>query len=163
MIIQHSAETVIRFIADCHLGKLAKYLRFMGVDTLYFSHIEDDDLVALANRENRVILTRDRELSRRKETPVFYLEPKEIVEQLKTVAREFKIEMMDDEYRRCLICNTRLQTIDKRSLGDEVPERVKAHFDFFQQCPDCHRIYWHGDHYRNMMAFLENTLSIHKG
>ena len=159
-MLQCTPEIEIRFIADCHLGKLAKYLRFMGYDTLYFSHIEDDDLAVLAIREDRMILTRDRELSRRKNTPVFYLDPIDISEQLKKLAEEFKIEIRGDTYRRCLICNTALQMIDKRLLHDEVPKRVKAHFDFFQQCPDCHRIYWHGDHYQNMMAFLKHSLSV---
>ena len=66
------------------MGKLAKYLRFMGYDTLYFPHIEDDELVDLARREVRTILTRDRELSWRKNTPVFYLEPVDLDKQLRT-------------------------------------------------------------------------------
>jgi uncharacterized protein with PIN domain len=146
------------FIADCHLGKLAKYLRFMGYDTLYFSHIEDDNLVDLAKREARTILTRDRELSQRKNAPVFYLEPIDLGKQLRIVARRFDLAIRDDGYRRCLVCNARLQTIDKRLLSDEIPKRVRRHFDFFQQCPSCGRIYWQGDHYRNMMAFLRVTL-----
>ena len=64
-----------KFIADCHLGKLAKYMRLMGLDTLFFPHIEDNDLIHIANDENRIILTRDRHLSQRKNTPVLFLEP----------------------------------------------------------------------------------------
>ena len=147
-----------RFIADCHLGKLAKYLRFMGYDTLYFSHIEDDELVDLARREVRTILTRARELSRRKNTPVFYLESVDLDKQLRRVAQKFDLAIRGDAQRRCLICNTRLQTIGKQLLSDKIPERVRRHFDFFQQCPGCGRIYWQGDHYRNMMAFLSDVV-----
>ena len=144
-----------RFIADCHLGKLAKYLRFLGHDTLYFSHIDDDDLLKLARAENRIILSRDKLLSQLKNAPVFYLKPTNIAEQLQLLAKEFNLFIQDDSHRYCLICNTLLHTIDKSELDDTVPERVKAHFDFFQKCPNCQRIYWHGDHYKNMKAFLE--------
>ena len=153
-----ASDADLRFVADCHLGKLAKYLRFMGYDTLYFSHIEDNDLVQLAIREKRLILSRDRELSQRKNAPVFYLEPIELSEQLKTLARELKITIRDDTHRRCLLCNTLLQTIDKQTVSDKIPARVKIHFDFFQQCPDCHRIYWQGDHYRRMMDYLSTKV-----
>jgi len=159
MVSESDSGADLRFIADCHLGKLAKYLRFMGYDTLYFSHIEDDRLVELSLREDRLILTRDRELSLRKNTPVFYLEPIDLAKQLKVLADRFKITLKDDAQRRCLLCNTVLQTVEKETIGDEIPERVKAHFNFFQQCPDCHRIYWQGDHYRKMMAFLHSALS----
>ena len=64
-----------KFIADCHLGKLAKDMRLMGLDTLFFSHIEDNDLINIANDENRITLTRDHHLSQRKNTPVLFLEP----------------------------------------------------------------------------------------
>ena len=155
---QCGTDAALCFIADCHLGKLAKYLRFMGYDTLYFSHIEDNELIDLASREARMILTRDRELSQRKNAPVFYLEPITLGEQLEILACRFDLEIRGDIYRRCLVCNTLLQTIDKQTLHDEIPERVKSHFDFFQRCPSCGRIYWQGDHYRNMMAFLRDVI-----
>ena len=69
----------IKFIADCHLGKLAKYLRLLGIDTLYFPHIEDDELLRIAKDEDRTILTKDRSLSQRKKAPVFFLEEKETI------------------------------------------------------------------------------------
>ncbi len=148
-----------RFAADCHLGKLAKYLRFMGYNTLYFSHIDDGDLVTLARRESRIILTHDRELSRRQNVSVFLLESEDISEELRALAERFGIGIKDDESRRCLICNSALRTINKEFIGEEVPKNVKARFDFFQQCPTCGRIYWQGDHYHNMMAFIESALS----
>ena len=62
-----------KFIADCHLGKLAKYMRLMGLDTLFFPpHIEDNELIHIANDENRIILTRDHHLSQRKKPLYFF-------------------------------------------------------------------------------------------
>ena len=147
-----------KFIADCHLGKLAKYLRLMGYDTLFFSHIEDDKLVKLANAEHRIILTRDRELSERKNAPVFFLIPTDTQTQLKTVIDHFELSRHTTAFSRCTVCNTLLETIEKEKIIHRLPEGVKKHFDYFEHCPSCDRIYWRGDHYRNMVAFLEDVL-----
>ena len=148
-----------KFIADCHLGKLAKYLRLMGVDTLFFPHIEDDRLITIANKENRIILTRDRLLSQRKNAPVLFLEPTNTKTQLKTLIEHYKLKEHTDLLSRCIVCNTPLQVIDKEKIIDSLPEKVKKHFDFFEYCPTCDRIYWQGDHYRHMMEFLTQVLS----
>jgi len=144
------------FIADCHLGKLAKYLRMMGFDTLYFSSIDDNDLIELAQSESRIILTRDRALHERKEAPTFYLQPIDNLEQLKVLQEHFQIK----DYQlssRCLICNTPLEKISKNKVQEKLPPKVKHYFNEFEICPTCKRIYWHGDHYRHMMSVI-NTI-----
>jgi len=143
-----------KFIADCHLGKLAKYLRLMGVDTLYFPHIEDDDLIDMANNENRFILTRDRSLSERKNAPVFFLEPTDTKAQLKTLIEYYKLNERPAPFSRCIVCNTPLQVIEKEKIIDSLPKKVKKYFNYFEYCPNCDRIYWQGDHYRHMMEFM---------
>lgn len=147
-----------RFIADCHLGKLAKYLRLMGFDTLFFPHIEDKKLLSIANEENRIILTRDRRLSQRKNAPVFFLEPTDTKAQLKTLIDYYKLKEHPAHFSRCIVCNTPLKVIDKDKIIDSLPEKVKKYFDYFEYCPTCDRIYWQGDHYRHMMEFLEQVL-----
>jgi uncharacterized protein with PIN domain len=147
-----------KFIADCHLGKLAKYLRILGIDTLFFPHIEDDKLIILANEENRIILTRDRGLSERKNAPVFFLEPTDTKSQLKTLIDHFHIPKPPLPFTRCIVCNNPLQVIEKEKIVTKLPEKVKKHFDYFEYCPVCDRIYWQGDHYKHMMAFLQEAL-----
>ncbi|MCK4875306.1 MAG: Mut7-C RNAse domain-containing protein [Sulfurimonas sp.] len=143
------------FIADCHLGKLAKYLRVMGFDTLYFNTIDDNDLIELADKEKRIILTRDRALHEREKAPTFYLKPVENLEQLKILQEYFKIK----SYKfisRCIICNTQLQSIEKNKVEDKIPKKVKLYFSEFEICPTCNRIYWHGDHYKRMMNTINS-------
>ncbi len=147
------------FIADCHLGKLAKYLRFMRVDTLYFSQIGDNDLITLALEQNRIILTRDRALSRRKNIPVFFLESKELSQQLQTLTRHFHLNENTVSSSRCIICNTPLQIVEKGEIEQRLPKKVAHYFSYFEYCPHCDRIYWHGDHYRRMKKYLESVLS----
>ncbi len=151
-------KNTYRFIADCHLGKLAKYLRIMGFDTLFFPHIEDDDLVIMANDEARIILTRDRELSQRKNTPVFFLEPTDTKEQLITLIEHYHLKDHPAPLSRCIVCNSPLQVIKKEEIVDRIPEKVKKHFDYFEYCSECDRIYWQGDHYRHMMEFLKQVM-----
>lgn len=153
-----SKKSTPKFIADCHLGKLAKYLRLMGLDTLFFPHIEDNKLITIANEEKRIILTRDRLLSDRKNALVFFLEPTDTKAQLKTLIDYYSLKEQTALFSRCIVCNTPLQPIDKEKVIERLPEKVKRHFDLFEYCPTCDRIYWQGDHYRHMMEFLEQVL-----
>lgn len=148
----------LKFIADCHLGKLAKYLRIMGIDTLFFPHIEDDDLIMIANDEDRIIITRDRDLSQRKNAPTLFLEPTDTKAQLKTLIDYYELKEHPVPFRRCIVCNTQLQVIEKEKIIDRLPEKVKKYFDYFEYCSTCDRIYWQGDHYKHMMEFLEEVL-----
>lgn len=144
-----------KFIADCHLGRVAKYLRILGYDTLYFTHIEDDDLIRLANEEKRIILTRDRELSERKNARAFLLRATDTKTQLQTILEHFGLSKKIGRTSRCTVCNTLLKKVDKEEVVDLLPGGVKKNFEFFERCPGCHRIYWHGDHYRNMVSLLD--------
>jgi uncharacterized protein with PIN domain len=147
-----------KFIADCHLGRVAKYLRILGYDTLFFSHIEDNDLIELSNAQERIILTRDRELSERKYANAFLLRPTDTETQLKIILEHFKLSKKIRGKSRCTVCNTPLEEVDKEEVIDLLPEGVKKHFEFFERCPGCNRIYWHGDHYRNMMSLLDDIV-----
>ena len=145
-----------KFIADCHLGRVAKYLRILGYDTLYFTHIEDSDLIRMANEEGRIILTRDRELSERKNANAFLLKVTDTQAQLKTILEHFGLSKKIGENSRCTVCNTLLENVTKEEVIDRIPEGIKKHFEFFERCPTCNRIYWHGDHYRNMVSLLDS-------
>lgn len=138
------------FIADCHLGKLAKYLRFMGYDTLFFTHIEDNRLIQLANAQQRIILTRDRELSQRKNAPVFFLDPVDLDAQMHCMIHRFDLQERTSHSRRCLLCNVGLKQIDKTQIAHRLPENVRETREHFEYCPACNRLYWHGNHYEKM-------------
>lgn len=126
----------------------------MGVDTLFFSHIEDDKLIEMAKDEHRTILTRDRLLSERKNVPVFFLEPTDTKSQLQVLVEHYKLKEDTAPFSRCIVCNTPLQVIEKEKIIDSLPEKVKKHFNYFEYCPSCDRIYWQGDHFRHMIEFL---------
>ena len=147
-------QTPPMFIADCHLGKLAKYLRVMGFDTLFFSTIDDNDLIELAKEHGRIILTRDRLLHERQNAPTFYLKSIDNLAQLQELQVEYKIK----EYSlssRCIVCNTPLKSIEKSKIEDKIPPKVKKYFSDFEICSECERVYWRGDHYKRMMLTID--------
>ncbi len=143
------------FIADCHLGKLSKYLRFMGYDTLYFPQIDDNDLIELANRDNRIVLTRDRELSERKKAHCILLQSVNTEGQLQELMGTYDLKPESSSYSRCIICNEPLVKVDKQDVIEKLPVKVITHFSYFETCKQCGRIYWHGDHYKRMKATIE--------
>ena len=151
-------KKVPSFIADCHLGKLAKYLRFMGFDTLYFPQIDDNDLIELANKEDRVILTRDRELYKRKKADCVLLQEIEIGRQLQEVIRMFDLKNSTCNLSRCIVCNQPLIVVEKEGILERLPPKVVIYFSYFELCKECDRLYWHGDHYKRMKAYLEKIL-----
>ena len=112
----------------------------MGFDTLFFPHIEDDKLIIIANEENHIILTRDRDLSQRKNAPVLFLEPTDTKAQLKTLIDYYKLKEHPVPFSRCIVCNTPLQVIEKEKITDRLPIKVQKYFDYFEYCPTCDRI-----------------------
>ena len=133
----------MKFLADHMLGKLAKYLRFMGYDTFYPSgKMSDSEILEIANREGRILLTRDKELARRGGV---YIESENYEEQLKFVISKFHLSA-EALLSRCSVCNTPLIKVEKEKIKDKVPEYVYEHNEEFYLCPTCGRVYWYGTH-----------------
>lgn len=143
------------FAVDAMLGRLARWLRALGFDTAYRPGIDDHDLVALADNESRILLTRDRHL-------ITYLRPRrgllitsaKPLAQLGEVAEEYDIGPTDDLFNRCLMCNARLQPATPHEIDTLVPEQSRALPGPFLACPGCGRIYWPGSHVKRMRSAL---------
>ncbi len=137
----------LKFAVDCMLGKLAKALRIMGYDTFYKSYIDDAKLVNIAYKEDRIILTRDRELTKRKKAKkylyIYETNPKEQIEQ---VIEKFNLDKYKKPLTRCLICNSKLIPINKESVKNKVPEYTYKNIEKFYQCSGCGKIYWPATH-----------------
>lgn len=144
-------EAEVRFIADSMLGKLAKWLRILGYDTLYFREGEDGRLLAAALREGRILLTRDTRLIRRRHRcPLLFIHHDRVEEQLKEVAVELGLAMGGRLGSRCLRCNRPLALLPREEAAGRVPEYVFRHHEVFSRCEGCGRIYWAGSHLRRM-------------
>ncbi len=140
-----------RFIADAMLGSLARWMRTLGCDVEYASGIEDAELVKKAVEEDRVILTRDTLLMKRRAARdrAFFVESDCVAEQLRQVARSFPMPQ-SPVLDRCLRCNTPLERMDKASARALVPPYVFRTHEEFSRCPSCGRVYWAGTHRKEM-------------
>ena len=148
------------FIIDQNVGKLAKLLRLLGYDAVFFSGGADAQMVAIALAENRVILTRDTHVLER--SPVTRGKIKAVLirtddpnSQIRQVIGAFDLLSAARELTLCLECNVALVPRDKASLEGKVPPHVFETHDNFRQCPRCERIYWPGTHWAAMKKRLE--------
>lgn len=145
------SEAEVRFIADSMLGRLAKWLRILGYDTLYFRDAQDGRLVTLARRDGRILLTRDtRLLLRRRLCPMLFVHDDRVWDQLRQVAGELGLSVGPRLGSRCLRCNRSLAPLAKDRAAGRVPDYVFRHQDTFFQCEECGRIFWGGTHLHHM-------------
>jgi uncharacterized protein with PIN domain len=147
-----------RFVLDGHLGRLAGYLRLFGFDSLYQTEWEDAALAAISAREERILLTRDRGLLKRKEVTRGYC-PREHHprRQLVEVLRRFDLLGAARPLTRCMACNGELRRASKAEVVADVPADVAARCDEFTRCPSCGRIYWEGSHFARLLALIESA------
>jgi len=148
------------FIADCMLGKLARWLRALGFDVLYSSKTGDDELLNIARREGRNLLTRDtRLLERAKAVPSLLITSEKWDEQVIQVLTEFDLKNEVRPFSRCLDCNRRLKPLTKDEARNLVAPFVLEHALAFALCPDCGRVFWTGTHFDDMHSKIDAILN----
>ncbi|MGZ5040885.1 MAG: Mut7-C RNAse domain-containing protein [Usitatibacter sp.] len=144
-----------RFVADVHLGKLARHLRMAGFDTLFASHWDDDEIVRIAAAQKRTILTRDKGMLRRGEVERgYFVRATESEAQLREVIGRLQLEPLVAPFTRCRECNTPLEDAAKELVLDRLPEKVRDSYERFKRCPGCERVYWEGTHFARMEGVL---------
>jgi len=152
----------VRFIADCMLGKLAKWLKILGFDTEYHRAISDHDLIERSLADDRILLTRDRDLAKRKKLKRFILIESEVpTEQVRQVLKDRRLKLDNANIlSRCLVCNVRIEPIAREEVKDHVPPYVYKTQKRFARCPQCERIYWGATHTDNILHRLKEKLEI---
>ena len=147
------------FLADAHLGGLARFLRMLGFDTLHDNGFRDEAIRALAASESRIVLTRDRELLKCRDILrgcyVHALKPES---QLREVAERYGLAARAQPFTLCLLCNRRLRPVAKAAVAHRLPPQVLEGQEEFSHCASCDRVYWPGSHYRRMREALLMSL-----
>ena len=141
------------------LGRLARWLRVLGFDTVYDPSLDDAALVRLADTEDRLLLTRDRYLLRE-------LRPRRAIEitsdsplqQLVALVTTLELSAPDELFTRCLLCNTPLETVAPADALTFLPTAARELPGPFRRCPSCGRAYWAGSHVRRMTRALAAAL-----
>ena len=149
----------MKFAVDCMLGKLAKWLKILGFDTVYFSKIEDKDLVRLARNESRILLTRDTGILSKSGPPwIFFIQSEDWREQISQVIHEFELEKEIRPFSRCIDCNRNLKDLPKPRARNLVTPFVYGNAESFSMCPDCGRVFWKGTHHKDMIVKIKKIL-----
>ncbi|MFW6129332.1 MAG: Mut7-C RNAse domain-containing protein [Candidatus Aminicenantaceae bacterium] len=153
----------MKFVVDCMLGKLAKWLKIFGFDTVYFKKIDDDKLLSIAKKENRVLLTRDNGLiEKSRSIKSLFIESEDWSVQIEQVFDEFDLWKRSIPYSRCIECNCELKYLSKKDAKNLVTPFVYEHAESFSICPVCHRVFWRGTHHKNMNVKIKKILSKRK-
>jgi uncharacterized protein len=143
-----------RFLADCNVGRLARWLRVLGYDAAYEPFLPDARVVARALAEDRVLLTRDADMMRRRviaggRVKAILLRYDNVQAQVRQVLDELDLNPQL-ALSRCLDCNAELQPREKMAVLDRLPPYVRATQERFSECPDCGRVFWPGTHWQRM-------------
>ncbi len=149
----------IKFILDVHLGKLTRYLRLCGFDSVYENNFEDSTIIYVAQKEKRIILTRDKGiLKNSRVTHGYWLRSDNPEEQLKEVIKRFDLKEEIKLFSRCTVCNGKLEKVNKNSISEKLLPGTKSYYNEFYQCNQCGKIYWKGSHYYNMLKRIQEIL-----
>ena len=148
----------VKFIADCMLGKLAKWLRMLGYDTMYNSGAADDELTRIAVREDRILLTRDRALCDRRmvRKRCVFVDWGSTRAQVKQVFEAMDLHLVPESlFTRCAVCNSEIVPLDKAEVQDKVPPFVYKTQSEYGYCSHCDKIYWRGTHVQHVLEALD--------
>jgi uncharacterized protein len=152
----------IRFVADAHLGGLAHLLRMTGFDTLYDNAFRDEEIERIATAERRIVLTRDRELLKRRTiTHGCYVRALRSSGQIRELFDRLDLARSARPFTLCLHCNAPLDAVAKAQVSARVPPGVRDRYERFSTCPVCKRVFWEGSHWQSMRAMVEELIAWH--
>ena len=145
----------MQFVADDHLGRLARYLRLLGFDTLYERDWDDPELVRISTAEQRVLLSRNVGLLKHRSiTHGYYVHATDPKRQVTEVVRRFRLAQQLTPFIRCMSCNGALVHVAKEDITDRLAPLTRRHVDDFQVCSSCDKVYWEGAHHRELRRIV---------
>lgn len=150
-----------RFAAEKTLGRLTKWLRLLGFDTLYESELSDKKIIEILEND-RILLTRTRRIQKQfASRNLIFVESDHLSQQLKQIFRELDIKAAQTRpFSRCLQCNASIVIVEKAAIWGRVPDYIFEIHDRFQECPECDRIYWPGSHTRRSLEKIRQLLDL---
>jgi uncharacterized protein len=152
----------MKFVSDASLGKLAKEMRVLGYDTLYYGGKDFHELLQLARQQERVILTRNAKLTaKRLECNIILITEDRPPLQLKELLKKGIVFLNEKNlFSRCLLCNSVVERIGRQEAEGKVPEFIFHLHQEFYRCPRCQQIYWPGSHLERMKKRLNDLFRI---
>ncbi|MGD8631522.1 MAG: Mut7-C RNAse domain-containing protein [Gammaproteobacteria bacterium] len=149
-----------QFILDSNLGRLARYLRLLGLDCLYRNDYHDAEVARIASEQQRTVLTRDRTLlQRRIITHGYYVRAQQPRRQVREVLARFDLYRQVKPFSRCTRCNGKLESVDKQVVLQRLEPKTRRYYDDFRRCADCGQVFWQGSHHTRMQQLVAALLS----
>ena len=143
------------FVVDTNLGRLARYLRLLGFDTLYRNDYKDTKLAEISASEQRILLTRDRRLLMRSIiTHGYFVRETDPLKQINEILKRFDLCSATQPMSRCTHCNGNLEDVSKAQVLDKLEPKTKKYYQDFKKCSDCGQIYWKGSHFRKLQQLI---------
>lgn len=160
------ARSFDRFVTDGHLGKLARNLRLLGVDTAYARDANDSLLLRIMTSEGRALLTRDRRLLMHSVVRHGFC-PRSADPEQQTVEVLRRFGLLGPPRRlapftRCLECNDLLKTVPKTQILERLAAEplTLRYYEEYRMCPGCGRIYWAGSHFDKLAGRVSKFLGL---
>lgn len=148
-----------RFVVDVNLGRLARLLRVLGFDVWWRNDADDHTLADVSLDQQRILLTRDRGLLKRRAiTHGLFVHSQQPEEQTLEVMRRLDLRRQVTPFTRCLRCNGTLTAVDKEQVLDRLEPLTRQYYDEFSQCLDCGQIYWAGTHFERLSGLVDKLL-----
>lgn len=148
-----------RFVVDVNLGRLARLLRVLGFDVWWSSAADDQTLADISLDQQRILLTRDRGLLKRRTiTHGLFVHSQHPEEQTLEVLRRLDLRRRIKPFTRCVRCNGQLAAVAKDEVIDQLEPLTRRYYDEFSQCPECGRIYWAGSHFEKLSRLVDRLL-----
>ena len=145
-----------RFVVDVNLGRLARLLRVLGFDVWWSSDADDQSLAEISLEQQRILLTRDRGLLKRRAiSHGFFVRSQQPEQQTLEVIRRLDLRERLAPLTRCVRCNGSLATVSKDEVIDDLEPLTRRYYDEFSRCADCGRIYWAGSHYARLLGLVD--------
>ncbi len=161
-LLRPEALTGLKFMVDINVARLGALLRMAGINTAYMPNLCDANIAAAAEREGRILLSRDRGLLKRKIVIHGHLvRSQQPEEQLAEIIHIYGLKDLLQPFSRCMHCNSLLTFVEKSTILDRLEPLTRKYYKTFYLCPCCDKIYWSGSHKKGMNSIfstLENTL-----
>jgi uncharacterized protein with PIN domain len=156
----------MKFLVDAMFGRLARFLRIFGYDTVYADDLEeffkispvpDEKLAEYAIKHNRIIITRDYPFHKKHINRSIFLEGEGVYHYLHQLKYKLQLDYnFNMQKARCSMCNSELEKIkDKNLIINEVKPETFKHIEEFYQCTKCKKVYWRGTHIEKIMERLK--------
>ena len=148
-----------KFLVDFMCGRLARWLRILGYDAEFIEDTSRHKIMMKSLAEQRIVLTRDTRLSKKKVYKLILIKSDKIREQVRQVIKELNLKLKKEKFFSiCSVCNKQALQVEKEKVKGLVPLYVYQTVNEFYQCPKCKRVYWQGSHYDLFLKEVEKFL-----